>query len=354
MTFKKTFGIISGLLLALALVVPAVPPVFTLATSYPLTLSDDLGREVTIEEMPVRIVSLSPSNTEILFALNLADRVVGVSGFSDYPPEAQKKENIGGPYSDVDVEKIVTLQPDLVLASNINSMDTITTLEGLGLTVFGVESTDLDDLLDDIRTIGQVTGTEAEADALTDEMQARIDAVTAETAGLTQSERPETFLIVWHDPIYTTGEGTFAHDVIERAGGDNIFGDLEGWPAIDIESLIMRDPEVILVTAMGGTGSSTWDFALTDPRLANVSARQTGRVYYVESDWVELPGPRIVLGLEQVAKCIHPEIFFDPWDYDKDNSGTIQKSEAIKSVQDYFNGLIAKMQTIEVVMLYFA
>ena len=110
---------------------------------------------------------------------------------------------------------------------------------------------------------------------------------------------------------------------------------------------------MILVTAMGGTGSGTWEWVLTEPRLEDISARRNGRIYYVESNWVERPGPRIVLGLEAIAKYIHPEIFFDPWDYDEDDSATIEKSEAIKSVQDYFNGLIAKAQAIQVVMLYF-
>ena len=350
---KRRFGILAPLLLALALIATVMLPAATLATTYPITVPDDLGREITIEALPVRIVSLSPSNTEILFALGLGDRVVGVTDYCDYPPEALAKEKIGGPWTP-DAEKIVALTPDLVLAADINSIDLINTLEGLGLIVFGIESTDLDDLLDDIRTVGQITDKEAEADALTTEMQITIDAITDETAGLPPGEIPRTFHICWHDPIWTCGAGTFVHDLIIRAGGENIFDDLQGYNSVDIEAVIGRDPEVILVTAMGGTGSGTWEWVLTEPRLADVSARQNGRVYYVESNWVERPGPRIVLGLEQLAKYIHPEIFFDPWDYDEDASGIIEKSEAIKSIQDYFNGLIAKAQAIEVVMLYFS
>ncbi|MBN2186540.1 MAG: cobalamin-binding protein [Dehalococcoidia bacterium] len=353
MRFKSKLGILSSLLLALALIATAVLPASGLATSYPMTLTDDLGREVTIEDLSVRIISLAPSNTEILFALGLGNRVVGVTDYCDYPPEALTKEKVGGPYSNVDTEKIVALQPDLVLASDVNSMETITTLEGLGLTVFGIEAIDLDDLLDDINTVGQITDKEVEAEAFTDEMRSRIGAVTAETTGLSPEEKPRTLHICWHDPIYTCGRDTFIHDAIEKAGGVNIFADLEGWPAVDIEAVIWRDPEVILVTAMGGTGSSTWDWVLTEPRLAGVSARQNGRVYYVESNWVERPGPRIVLGVEQLAKNIHPEIFFDPWDYDDDSSGEIEKIEAIAAVQDYFSGLISKDQALEIIELYF-
>ncbi|PIU22801.1 MAG: hypothetical protein COT13_06505, partial [Chloroflexi bacterium CG08_land_8_20_14_0_20_45_12] len=143
------------------------------------------------------------------------------------------------------------------------------------------------------------------------------------------------------------------HDLIEKAGGVNIFADIQGYQAVDIEAVIGRDPQVIIVTAMGGTASGTWDWVNTEPRLKGISARKNGRIYFVESNWVERPGPRIVLGLEQVAKYIHPGIFFDPGDYDKDNNGNISKAEAIKSIQDYFNGLIAKAQTIQVIMLYF-
>ena len=351
-SIKKKLGIWGSLSLALALVVMALLPTLSLATTYPITLTDDLGREVTIEALPERIISLAPSNTEILFALGLGNRVVGVTDFCDYPPEALAKEKVGGAWTP-DAEKIVALNPDFVLAAGINPIDLIDILDGLEIAVFGIEATDLDDILNDIRTVGQITDKEAEANALTDEMQNQIDAVTDETAGLATEEKPRTFHICYHEPIWTCGQDTFIHSLIEGAGGVNIFADIAGYQSVDIESVIGRDPEVIIVTAMGGTASGTWEWVLTEPRLAGVSARQNGRVYYVESNWVERPGPRIVLGLEVVAKCIHPEIFFEPWDYDEDGSGVIEKSEAIKSVQDYFNGLIAKAQAVEVVMLYF-
>jgi len=351
---EKKFGVLGSLLLVLALVVPALFPLTILATSYPLTLTDDFGTEVTIEEVPDSIVSLAPSNTEILFALGLGDKVVGVTPYCDYPPEAQGKEKIGGPWGgSIDVEKIVALDPDFILAADINGEDVVIALRDYGLTVFAIQSTDLEDVLHDINTVGQITDTEAEASALTAKMQGRIDAVTAKTAGLSPSERPRTFHICYHDPIWTAGQDTFINDLIVKAGGVNIFADLEGYQSVDIETVIARDPEVIIVTAMGGTSSGTWEWVNTEPRLATVSARENGRVYFAESNWVERSGPRIVDGLEQVAKYIHPDLFFDPWDYDLDDNEVISKSEAVKSVQDYFNGLIAKAQTVQVIMLYF-
>ncbi|HEX73549.1 MAG TPA: cobalamin-binding protein [Dehalococcoidia bacterium] len=351
-SIKKKLVIFGGLLLALELVVMTVLSTPSLATTYPITVTDDLGREVTIEALPERIISLAPSNTEILFALGLEDRVVGVTDFCDYPAEALEKEKVGGPWTP-NIEKIVALEPDFILAEEINPIDVIDTLEGLGLTVFGIESTDLDDLLNDINTVGIVTDKESEAEALIDDMQSKIDAVTAETGGLVPGEKPGVFHILWHDPIYTSGQGTFVYDLLEKAGGVNIFGDLEGWPTVSLEAVITRDPEVIIVTAMGGTASGTWEWVNTESRLEDVSARQNGRVYFAESNWLERPGPRIVLGLEQIAKYIHPDIFFDPWDYDEDKNGEISKDEAIGGIQDYFNGLMAKAQAIQVVMLYF-
>lgn len=326
-------------------------PTPSLATTYPITLTDDLGREVTIEELPERIISLAPSNTEILFALGLGDRVVGVTDFCDYPPEALEKEKIGG-CTTPDIEKIVALQPDLILAAEINPIDVINTLEGLGLAVFGIEATDLDDLLNNIRTVGYITDKEAEATILTDDMQSKIKAVTEETEGLSPEEELRTFHICWHDPIWTAGNGTFIHDLIEKAGGVNIFADLEEYNAVDIEVVIARDPEVIIVTAMGGTASGTREWVNTEPRLEDVSARQNGRVYYVESNWVERPGPRIVPGLEQVAKYIHPEIFFDLRDYDEDGSGFIEIDELLNAINDYIGGTMEINLLLEVIEAY--
>jgi iron complex transport system substrate-binding protein len=353
-SFSRRSGVLLCLLLASVIVLPVLYPSATLATSYPLTVTDDFGAEVTIGEAPNSIVSLAPSNTEILFALDLSSKVVGVTSFCDYPPAALEKESIGGPSGEsVDVERVVALDPDLILAADINGEDVVMTLRSYGLTVFAIQSTDMDDLLDDIDQVGRIANAEAQASALTSEMQERIDAVTAKTAELSSSEKPGVFHICYHNPIWTAGDNTFINDVIVNAGGTNIFADITGYQSVDIESLIARDPEVIIVTAMGGTSSGTWEWVNTEPRLATITALERGRVYYVESNWLERPGPRIVDGLEQVARSVQPSLFFVPWDYDLDDSGVISKSEAIKSVQDYFNGLIAKAQTIQVVMLYF-
>jgi len=264
---------------------------------------DDLGRSVAINGTPQRIVSIAPSNTEILFALGLGNKVVGVTDWCDYPPEALDKEKVGG-YDTPDIEKIDALNPDLILAAHGTPIDVIHTLEGLGLTVFGIKSTDLDDLLNDIRTVGNITGKEVEAQALTSEMESRIEAVTDATSEL--KERPRVFYVVWHDPLWTAGSDTFIHELIRKAGGVNVCQNITGYSTISIEEVVARNPEVII--------ASEWSFewAQNETLLQGTNASQSGRIYQGDDNLVQRPGPRLVDGLEWFAYFIHPEIFEEP------------------------------------------
>jgi len=266
---------------------------------------DDLGRLVAINGTPQRIVSLAPSNTEILFALGLGDKVVGVTDWCDYPPEALEKEKVGS-YDTPNIEKIITLNPDLVLVAYGTTMDVINNLVGLGLTVFGIKTTDLDDLLNDIRRVGEITDKELEAQVLTSEMAVGIQAVTDQTEELEQ--RPRVFYIVWHDPLWTAGSGTFIHELIEKAGGVNICQDITGYATITLEEVVASDPEIII--------ASEWSFewASNATELQSTNASQEGRIYQGDDDLVQRPGPRLVEGLEWFAYLIHPEIFEEPED----------------------------------------
>jgi len=264
-------------------------------------------RLICFNETPERIISLAPSNTEILFALGLGDKVVGVTEYCDYPPEALEKEKVGGPWTP-DVEKIVALQPDLILASDANPFDIITTLEGLELTVFGIKSTDLDDVLNDIRTVGEITDTEVEALALTSEMAVGIQSVTDQTEELEQ--RPKVFYIVWHDPLWTAGSETFINELIEKGGGVNICGNITGYPTISIEEVVARNPEVIITSSEPGV----YEWAMNETALNTTDARQYNRVFVCDDNLVQRPGPRLVEGLEWFAYFIHPEIFGEPED----------------------------------------
>ena len=286
--------------LAIALVLTAGSPGEQTPTQYAF---DDLGRLVAINGTPQRIISLAPSNTEILFALGLGERTVGVTDYCDYPPEALNKTKVGG-YANPDVEKIVALDPDLILVAHGTPMDVINSMAGLGLTVFGIKTTDLDDLLNDIRRIAEITDKEVEAQALTSEMESRIEAVTNQTEELEQ--RPRVFYIVWHDPLWTAGSGTFIHELLEKGGGVNIFQNVTGYPTISIEEVIARDPEIII------TSEWSYEWAINASELASTNASQTGRIYTLDDDLVQRPGPRLVEGLEWFAHFIHPEMFEEP------------------------------------------
>ena len=287
-------------LLTIALVLTACSPTEQTPTQY---VFDDLGRLVAINGTPQRIISLAPSNTEILFALGLGDKVVGVTDWCDYPPEALDKEKVGG-YDTPDIEKIAALTPDLILVAYGTPIDVINTLEGLGLTVFGIKSTDLDDVLNDIRTVGEITDNEVEAQALTSEMESRIKAVTDETSEL--EERPRVFYIVWHDPLWTAGSETFIHELIEKGGGVNICQNITGYTIISIEEVVARNPEVII------TSEWSLEWAQNETLLQGTNASQEGRIYQGDDDLVQRPGPRLVEGLEWFAYFIHPEIFEEP------------------------------------------
>jgi len=289
-------------LLSLALILTACSP--SEQTPVINYVFDDLGRLVAINGTPQRIISLAPSNTEILFALGLGDKVVGVTDWCNYPPEAQNKTKVGG-YANPDIEKIVALNPDLILAGYGNPIEVVYTLAGLGLTVFGIKTTDLDDLLNDIRRIGEITDKEVEAQALTSEMENRIQAVTNVTSEL--EERPKVFYLISQD-LWTAGSGTFIHELIEKAGGVNICQNITGYTMISIEEVIARDPEIIITSSWPGV----YEWAMNSTELEVTAARQSGSVYTCDDDLVQRPGPRLVEGLEWFAHFIHPEIFGEP------------------------------------------
>jgi len=279
------------------------------AQSTPGNIFDGLGRNVTVEKIPQRIISLSPSNTEILFALGLGDKVVGVTEYCNYPQEAATKSKVGG-FSTVDIEKVVSLEPDLVLATNIHSKTVIPALEKLGLTVVALIPTSLSEMLDSITLVGRITGQNKQAAEMVSDLRSRIEVVTDKTQTLSSKQRPRVFYITWHDPLMTAGMGTLADDVIANAGGQNIAYDISGDKTIDLETAIYRDPQVIVASVGMGTGEELpWLYVQTETRLKNTQALLNDRIYKIDGDLIHRPGPRIVDSLEQMAHFIHPELF---------------------------------------------
>jgi iron complex transport system substrate-binding protein len=273
-------------------------------------MTDQAGRVVRIDKIPEKIISLAPSNTEILYALGLEDKLVGVTEYCNYPEAAKQKPTVGG-FSTVDIEKVIEIEPDLILAANIHKDEVIPSLERLGLTVLTLDPKTVGDVLAAIELAGKFTGRVEQATRLTMEMESRIKAVTDKTSSLPEVERPKVFYILWHDPLMTVTPKTRIHELITKAGGINIASDLaDDYPTISLEAVLIANPQVIIAGSGHGSGQDVpFQFALTEPLLAEVEARLKDRIYEIDSDLTSRPGPRIINGLEKLAEFIHPELF---------------------------------------------
>ncbi len=271
----------------------------------PADLSDDAGSAVKIDQPAVRIISLAPSNTEIVYALGLEDRLVGVTDYCDYPPAAKNKPKIGG-FSTVDMEKVVALQPDLVLATDIHSKSVTPLLQKVGFNVVTLYPKTLNGLVRDINLVGKVTGRENAASELTAGLNKRIQAVASMATPSTA--RPlRTLLLIWYDPLMVAAAGTLPDDMIKVAGGKNIASDMMGYSSIGLETVISRDPEVIIVPSdMGQPDDPLWNFVVTDPRLKNTTAARNNAIYKMDGNLVLRAGPRCITALEQMSAFYYP------------------------------------------------
>ncbi|MBC7263327.1 MAG: cobalamin-binding protein [Chloroflexi bacterium] len=290
---------------------PAPLPTFTPLSLTPTpisTFTDDAGRVVQIAGSVERIVSLSPSNTEILFALGLGDRVVGVTDFCDYPPEAASIEKIGG--IEPNLEKILALEPDLVLAiGGSRQLETVAKLKELGLKVLVLAPTDLEGIYHDIQLVADACGVPEAGAALVQEMQTRVQSVLDTVAST--NTRPKIFYeLDATDPNrpWTPGPGTWHDKFISMAGGVNIAANAEAaWAQYSSEDIIAQNPDVILL------GDALWgispEMVAARPGWDAITAVRNGAVYPIDDNLISRPGPRVVQGLETLARLIHPEVF---------------------------------------------
>ncbi len=281
------------------------------ATQGPVTLTDGLGNKFTLDKIPQRIISLAPSNTEILYAIGAGGQVVGRDDLSNYPDAAQQVPSVGGGFGQLDTEKIVSLQPDLVLAAAITAQDQVQALEKLNLKVYYLPNpTDLEGMYANLETVAQLTGHLPEAQALIQSLKSRVDAVEKKVAPL--SDHPLVFYeLDGTDPNapWTSGPGTFIDSLIDMAGGSNVGHILKSdWAQMSAETLIQQNPDIILLG----------DYTYGNVKPADVMARagwkdikavKDGKVYPFNDDLVSRPGPRLVDGLEALAKLLHPDQF---------------------------------------------
>ena len=315
---RKTFYLTLLLALLLTACGPAPTPTEVRATatvaaaptaSTEIKLTDGLNRPVVLKGAAQRVLSLAPSNTEILFAVGAGDQVVGRDDFSDYPEAAKNVASIGATFESLNMELIYSMKPDLVLAAEINTAEQVKALEDLGLTVYYLKNpTTLEEMYTNLEIVAQLTGRETETATLIESLKKRVAAVDEKIMPL--SSRFSVFYEVdGTDPSkpFTAGKGTFINLLIERAGGYNIASDIDGYPQLSLEQVVAADPAFILLgDAKFGT---TPESIAQRPGWANLSAVKNNQVLPFNDDLLSRPGPRMVDGLEELAKVLRPELF---------------------------------------------
>ena len=269
-------------------------------------IRDDLGETFSFSSIPMRVISLAPSNTEMLFALGAGNRIVGVTEYCNYPLEANSINKVAG-FNTVNLEKVAQVRPELILAIRGNDMESLRSLRQLGIPVFSFDIQNLDQVSSALRRLGALLGVENRANTIADSLESRVRLVRREIKDV--PDKPKVMWGFWGDPIYTAGAKTMIDDVIETAGGKNMGRLAKGaWPQISLETVVQWAPDVIITTHVpGGVGhllNEVNRLRETDGWKL-IPAVQSGRIHYVEADWLLRPGPRLVDALQSVAHLLH-------------------------------------------------
>tara|TARA_B100000674_G_scaffold187797_1_gene152574 strand:+ start:625 stop:1524 length:900 start_codon:yes stop_codon:yes gene_type:complete len=269
-------------------------------------IRDDLGETFSFSSVPMRVISLAPSNTEMLFALGVGNRIVGVTEYCNYPLEANSINKVAG-FNTVNLEKVAQVRPELILAIRGNDMESLRSLRQLGIPVFSFDIQNLDQVSSALRRLGALLGVENRANTIADSLESRVRLVRREIKDV--PDKPKVMWGFWGDPIYTAGAKTMIDDVIETAGGKNMGRLAKGaWPQISLETVVQWAPDVIITTHVpGGVGhllNEVNRLRETDGWKL-IPAVQSGRIHYVEADWLLRPGPRLVDALQSVAHLLH-------------------------------------------------
>lgn len=268
-------------------------------------LFDQLGRRLEVPAEPRRVVALAESVTEIVFAVGRGDRLVGTTRFADHPPEALRIPRVGT-YIQLDIERIAALRPDLCIGTRDgNPRAAVERLEALGIPVYVTHPMGLASMIASVREIGGLLGAVAKAEEVASDLERRIARVAAHARA--QGRRPRVFFQIGVDPVVSAGRGTFLHELIEAAGGENAAGEAEGYPQYGPEHLLRLAPEVVVITTMT-QGADFEAVRRSWQRFPRIPAVRDGRVHVVDAAVFNRPAPRLVDGLEQLARLVHPEI----------------------------------------------
>jgi len=280
-----------------------------LAQDFPIHYTDELGREITIEKEVERIITLAPGITEVIYALGLENKLIAVSSACDYPAEALEKDDVGR-IDEPNIEKIVSLEPDLVIAESVTKVESLKRLTELGIKNIGFKPTSINDTINMIEDVAYLTSAEKAGTELISKMKNEYQQLKELVSNkLKNNERKKVFYEVWSDPLYTAGKGTFIDSLIYDAGGYNIGREAEGsWPTFSLESLIAADPEVYISSAHSTPNGLTLEELREREIFREISAFKNDHLYLVDQDLVNRPSPRIIEGYKEFIKAIFPEL----------------------------------------------
>jgi iron complex transport system substrate-binding protein len=342
--YTKRFGLINiaGMLLPVLLAVMAMAPVMWAQTSSSVATTsaaqngvpaqtfrevvDETGRTVRIPQPVTRIVSLAPSLTETIYALGLQDRLVGDTDYCDYPPEAQKKQRVGGAINP-SLEEIAHLRPDVVLVTrHLNTLDTVHSLDALGIPSYATDPRNVDEIVASAKRLGDVLGASEAGTALAEELQHRLDVLRQKVGALPPRR---VLFVVWTDPLISIGKDTFIADALRRAGAVSIIDSKQDWPQVNLEEVAHLQPEVLVFAdAHGETTAQHLDVLATRPAWRILNAVRD-RNFAVISEAVNRPAPRIVTAIEELAEKLHPEAFVEKPAADKVSGNTLADAKCL-------------------------
>lgn len=277
------------------------PEVSAASVTYPVTITDDASRSVTVAAEPTRIVSLAPANTEILFAVGAGDRLVGVTTYDDYPAEVADIAKMGD-FAGPNIEAIAAADPDVIFVTTGVQADMIVKLEELGATVIAIDPLTLEGVYEDVTEVAQVVNRVEQGEEVVAAMKAQVAEVQAAVGDV---EPVAAFVEIAQNPLFTAGKGTLLDELITLAGGRNVVTEA-GWVPYSSEQVIKADPQVYMATL-----GSMSDPAELEKRAGfkDLSAVKNGRVVVLDDNLVSRPGPRIVEGLKLIAAALHPDAF---------------------------------------------
>jgi len=270
-------------------------------------VTDETGRAVAVPQPVRRIVSLAPNLTETLFALGLGERVVGVTDYCDYPPEAAAKEHVGGPVTP-NLERIARLRPDLVVATRAggNRLSTVHSLETLGIAVFATDPHSVDEVIVSTERLGELAGANEQGRLMAAGLRSRLSEISERLSG---SELTRVLLVVWPEPLITVGRNTFIADALRRAGAENVIQTAQDWPNASLEEVARRRPEYLIFASDHSDQTNRKIAELGGlPGWRSLDAMRNKRVI-VLGEAIARPAPRLVDVIETLARTLHPERF---------------------------------------------